>query len=236
MALINSVSSQSTTGGLILDRIPRTIIMVRHGETRGNIDDKAQGHFDVRLTDLGLRQAEALAHRLEKIDIDAVYSSDLIRAVDTAAALIALRPDLEIQTRAGLREVYFGSYEDMQWSEIREEDPELYERWIDWMTRIYTKFPSGESPFETRQRVAAVADEIVTKHQQENSIILIVGHTGSLQPLFAHLLNLSTTEQWRFHFDNASITALTEHPFAPNGWRAQMVNDTHHLNGFNSHG
>ena len=76
----------------------------------------------------------------------------------------------------------------------------------------------------------------MTKHHEENSIILIVGHTGSLQPLFAHLLNLSTTEQWRFHFDNTSITTLTEHPFAPNVWRAQMVNDTHHLNGFNSHG
>ena len=107
MDLIYTVSSHSTTGGLTLDRLPRTIILVRHGETRGNIDDKAQGHFDAQLTDLGLRQAEALAHRLEKIDIDAVYSSDLIRAVDTAAALIALRPDLEIQTRAGLREVYF---------------------------------------------------------------------------------------------------------------------------------
>ncbi len=236
MDLIHTVSSHSTTGGLTLDRLPRTIILVRHGETRGNIDDKAQGHFDAQLTDLGLRQAEALAHRLEKIDIDAVYSSDLIRAVDTAAALIALRPDLEIQTRAGLREVYFGSYEDMRWSEIREEDPELHERWTNWKTRTDVKFPNGESPFETRQRVAAVADEIMTKHHEENSIILIVGHTGSLQPLFAHLLNLSTTEQWRFHFDNTSITALTEHPFAPNVWRAQMVNDTHHLNGFNSHG
>ena len=141
MALINSVSSQSTTGGLILDRIPRTIIMVRHGETRGNIDDKAQGHFDVRLTELGLRQAEALAHRLENVDIDAVYSSDLIRAADTAAALIALRPDLEIQTRAGLREVYFGSYEDMRWSEIREEDPELHERWTNWKTRDRRQIP-----------------------------------------------------------------------------------------------
>lgn len=227
---------QSVSGGVIPDLVPRTIIMVRHGETQGNIDDKAQGHLDVPLTDFGVRQAKALACRLATTDIDAVYSSDLKRAFDTASALISSRPDLEIQTRAGLREVYFGSYEDMRWSEIREKDPGLHQRWTDWKTRIDVKFPSGESPFETRRRVAAVADEIVTKHQEDDSIILIVGHTGSLQPLFAHLLNLSATEQWRFHFNNASVTALTEHPFAPNGWRADLFNDTSHLNGFNSHG
>ena len=208
--------------------------MVRHGETQGNLDDKAQGHFDVHLTELGLRQAKALAHRLENVDIDAAYSSDLQRAVDTAAALVALRPDLEIQTRAGLREVHFGSYEDMRWSAIREQDPELHERWANWNTRINAKFPSGESPLETRQRVVDVADEIVAKHQEDNSIVLIVGHGGSLQPLFAHLLNLSTTDQWRFHFDNTSVTVLGEHPFAPNGWRTYLFNDTSHLNGLNT--
>ena len=220
----------------IFNPSPRTITLVRHGETQGNLDDKAQGHFDAPLTELGRRQAKALGERLAETEFDAVYSSDLIRAVDTAAALIALRPDLEIQTRAGLREVYFGSYEDTRWSEIREHDPELHQRWTRWNTRIDTKFPNGESPLETRQRVAAVADEIVTEHHEQNSTILIVGHTGSLQPLLGHLLNLSTTEQWRFHFSNTSVTALTEHPFAPNGWRADLVNDTHHLNGLNSQG
>ena len=227
---------QLVSGGVVLDLVPRTIIMVRHGQTRGNIDDKAQGHLDVELTNLGLRQAAALARRLEDVDIDAVYTSDLQRAVNTAEALIALRPDLEIQTRPGLREVYFGDYEDMRWSEIRAKDPELHQRWTDWNTRIKTRFPNGETPFETRERVTAVADEIVSAHPEENSTILIVGHTGSLQPLFAHLLNLSTTEQWRFHFENTSVTKLTEHPFAANGWRADLTNDTSHLNGFNSHG
>ena len=220
----------------IFNPSPRTITLVRHGETQGNLDDKAQGHFDAPLTDLGRRQAKALGERLAETEFDAVYSSDLQRAVDTASAIIDLQPDLEFQSRAGLREVYFGSYEDMRWSEIREHDPELHQRWTSWNTRIDTKFPNGESPLETRQRVAAVADEIVTEHHEQNSTILIVGHTGSLQPLLGHLLTLSTTEQWRFHFSNTSVTALTEHPFAPNGWRADLVNDTHHLNGLNSQG
>ena len=220
----------------IFNPSPRTITLVRHGETQGNLDDKAQGHFDAPLTELGRSQAQALGERLAETEFDAIYSSDLQRAVDTALAIIDLQPDHQIQTRACLREVYFGSYEDMRWSEIREQDPELHERWTNWKTRIDTKFPNGESPLETRQRVAAVADEIVTKHHEQNSTILIVGHTGSLQPLLGHLLNLSTTEQWRFLFSNTSVTTLTEHPFAPNGWRADLVNDTHHLNGLNSHG
>ena len=214
---------------------PRSIFLVRHGETEGNSDDKAQGHFDAPLTERGRIQTEAVAKRLSKTKFDAVYSSDLQRAVDTAETIAKLVTGLEIQTRAGLREVHFGSYEDMRWSEVREADPELHQRWTDWKSRINVKFPNGESPFETRQRVSATANEIVKNHPEENSTILIVGHTGSLQPLFAHLLNLPTTEQWRFHFDNTSVTKLTEHPFAPNGWRADLVNDTNHLNGLNSH-
>ena len=110
----------SNTPGLIVNPSPRTIIMVRHGETQGNIDDKAQGHLDVPLTETGRLQAKAVAQRLSDIEFCAVYSSDLQRALDTAKAITAHRPELPIRTRTQLREIHFGDYEDMPWDRGRQ--------------------------------------------------------------------------------------------------------------------
>ena len=215
---------------------PRTIYLVRHGETQGNLDDKAQGHFNAPLTDLGVRQAKALALRLARIDFDAVYSSDLQRAVDTAKEVVGQRPNLEIHISPKLRETHHGQYENTRWSTIREKDPEFYARWLNWETRIDAQFPGGEAASDTRRRVGQMADEILTKRQGNNSIILIVGHIGSLRSLVGHLLGLATTYQGRFQFDNASVTVIKEDILTTNGWFAHSLNDTHHLNGLNSHG
>ena len=157
----------------IFNPSPRTITLVRHGETQGNLDDKAQGHFDAPLTELGRSQAQALGERLAETEFDAIYSSDLQRAVDTALAIIDLQPDHEIQTRAGLREVYFGSYEDMRWSEIREHDPELHQRWTSWNTRIDTHFiltATKDSFLVTAHAEAHDGDERIWSRSWENTI------------------------------------------------------------------
>ena len=220
-----------STPELIVNPSPRTIIMVRHGETQGNLDDKAQGHLDVPLTPTGRLQAKAVAERLSDTDFDAVYSSDLQRAVDTAKAITANRPILQIQTRTQLREIDFGDYEDMPWEEVGNTHPEFYRRWKNLGTRVDIKFPGGESLRDTWNRVGEFANEIATNNHQRNSTLLIVGHGGSLQALLAHLLNLDITHQWSFVFENTSVTRIREHQFTPNAWRTYQFNDTSHLNG-----
>ncbi len=220
-----------STSELIVNPSPRTITLVRHGETQGNIDDKAHGHFDAPLTQLGRRQAEALGKRLAGTKFDAIYSSDLQRAVDTANAITAHHPDLQIQIRPQLREYHFGDYEDSLWDEIGDAAPELYRRWKNLNTRIEIDFPRGESMSDAWDRVGVCVDEIIHTHQEENANILIVGHGGSLQAVFSHLLNLRNTDQWSFVFANTSVTELYEHQYTPNTWRVALYNDTSHLNG-----
>lgn len=205
--------------------------MVRHGETQGNIDDKAQGHLDVPLTETGKLQAKAVAERLSDIEFDAVYSSDLQRAVDTAEAITAQHPELQIQTRSQLREYHFGDYEDMPWDEVSNTDPEFYQRWKNLGTRLDVKFPGGESMRDAWERVGGFLSEILAEHRQGNETILIVGHGGSLQAVLAQLLNLSAANQWFFVFDNTSVTRVREHQYTPNAWRTYQFNDTSHLNG-----
>ena len=221
----------SNAPGLIVNPSPRTLFLVRHGETQGNIDDKAQGHLDVPLTETGRLQAKAVAERLSDIEFCAVYSSDLQRALDTAKAITAHRPELPIRTRTQLREIHFGDYEDMPWDQVGNSYPEFYRRWKNLDTRVGIKFPGGESMQDTWNRVGEFASEIAATNHPENAKILVVGHGGSLQALLAHLLNLRITDQWSFLFDNTSTTIIKEHQYTPNAWRTHQFNDTSHLTG-----
>ena len=207
----------------------RTMVLVRHGETDGNVHDKAQGHFDAQLTECGKHQAQALAPRLASFDLSAVYASDLQRAVSTVAPLLSLRPELTLETRSQLREAHFGDYENTPWSTVREDSPRFFERWINWETRPDTTFPNGESHADMWQRVGGFVDELLANHREARSTILVVAHGGSLQSLMAHLLGMQIEQQWRFMFDNASITVVKEHPFMPTRWQCILFNDTNHL-------
>ena len=230
-----STVSQSNVLGTGPNPNRRTIILVRHGETHGNVEGKAQGHFDAPLTNKGVRQAQALSQRLANTDLSAVYSSDLQRAVHTAEAILNDRSDIEIQRRPELRELHYGAYENTPWSVHRDEDPTFFKLCIEWATRASAKYPGGESATDLWQRVGNFANELVANHP-EKATIFVVAHGGSLQALLAQLLALCITDQWRFQFDNTSISIVKEHAVAPHVWQAKLVNDTHHLNGFNSHG
>ncbi len=220
-----------TTSPHIFNPSPRTIVMVRHGETEGNIDDKAQGHFDAQLTERGRLQAQAVAKRLADVKFDAVYSSDLRRAMDTAKSITANNPDLEIQPRPELREYHFGDFEDFLWEDIAGAIPAVYQRWKNLDTRVTLEFPGGESMGKAWQRVGDFAYEMLRKHRQGSETILVVGHGGSLQALLGQLLNLRIRDQWDFVFTNTGVTILDEHLYTPNGWRMKTFNDTSHLNG-----
>ena len=214
----------------------RTIVLVRHGETDGNVYDKAQGHFDAQLTEHGKLQAQALAPRLAGFDFGTVYASDLRRAVDTAAPFLNIRPHLPLKTRSELRENHFGDFEGMHWTTVRESDPELFGRWSNWDTRPSAKFPNGESHGDMWERVGGFAEELLVKHDEPRETILVVAHGGSLQSLIARLLGFHLVNQWRFMFDNASLTVVKEHAFMPSRWQCVLFNDTSHLNGINSLG
>ena len=230
-----STLSQSNVLGTGPNPNRRTIILVRHGETQGNIEGKAQGHFDAPLTDKGVRQAQALAQRLTDTEFSAIYSSDLRRAVHTAEAIINNRSDIHIQLRQELRELHYGTYENTPWSDHGDEDPRFFKRRIEWKTRPSAKYPGGESATDLWQSVGDFAHELLANHS-EKSTILVIAHGGSLQALLAHFLALRITDQWRFSFDNTSVSIIKEHPVAPRVWQAKLLNDTSHLNDFNLHG
>ena len=95
-----------------------SVWLIRHGETDWNRIKRIQGHIDIPLSEHGFLQAEQLGQRLAREGrIDAVYSSDLVRAHVTANA-VARRFDREVILRPGLREMHFGCWEGLSWRQI----------------------------------------------------------------------------------------------------------------------
>ena len=91
-----------------------TIYLIRHAEAEGNLFRRAQGHWNGKITPLGKKQIDALAERFKDVRLDAVYSSDLDRAKETAGALLRGRA-LELRTTRELREIHMGVWEGDSW-------------------------------------------------------------------------------------------------------------------------
>ena len=156
-----------------------TVLLVRHGATDWNLALRAQGHADIPLNYRGRRQARAAAAQLRNVEIDAVYSSDLGRAFETAA-LIAEPHGLEPIPEPALREIDQGEWTGLNDHDIRSRWPGMWER------RHHTRRPGGESPDEVRRRALAALGRIVAAHP--DSTVVLVSHGVTIRGIVAEAL------------------------------------------------
>jgi broad specificity phosphatase PhoE len=154
-----------------------TLLLVRHGETDWNRDGRWQGHSDTRLNEAGRRQARELAEAVH--DVDAIYSSDLARARETAEA-VGERLGLEVRLDPRLRERSFGAWEGRTGAEIESEFAEEHRRW-----QSGDGFGADDAePFDGfAARVRSALDEILERHPGET--VLVVAHGGSIRVIHA---------------------------------------------------
>jgi alpha-ribazole phosphatase len=158
------------------------LILIRHGETDWNLEGRYQGQSDVPLNDHGLRQAHALAERLRGERLDAIYSSDLSRARETAAVLAeATGAPLILDRR--LREIDQGRWEGMLFEDIRGRYAEAFQRRKQDPLRVAP--PGGETVGQLRQRVLDILKEILRQHPQGR--VALVSHGLALALLKVHV-------------------------------------------------
>lgn len=197
------------------------LLLVRHGNTKGNSAERFWGHTDVALSADGVCQAKRLRDRLAAQKIDAVYTSDLCRASRTAE-IIASHHRLEVISCAELHEINFGQIEGLTFQEISQLHPELARTWP---TRSLTfKFPGGESIADLDSRVSKFLDRL-EKHTTEETV-LVVAHSGVLRLLICHLLGIETWHWRQIRTDLASLSILETYPRAAILTR---LNDISHL-------
>jgi len=198
------------------------LLLVRHGETELNSAERYWGQSDVKLSPLGLRQAEKLRDRLATEKIDAVYSSDLQRAL-AMAKTIASRHQLDVITCAELREINFGKLEGLNFEEISQLFPEFAAKWkVQRNTNI--EFPGGESLNQLHNRVSNFVGRL-QKHKAGETV-LIVAHTGVLLSLICQLMGVELKYIYRIRLDLASLSILETYS---TGAILTLLNDVSHL-------
>ncbi len=198
-----------------------SLIITRHGETEWNRALKHQGHLDSPLTPDGIRQAHALAESLRNQPIAALYSSDLGRAMATAAILGAAL-GLTVQADVRLRETCLGVLQGLSINEFKERFPQLY--------RAYRRgdpdyvLPGGESLRQFHARTMAVLNEIVGRHAGQT--VLVVGHGGTLSSIFREVFRIPLTEPRNFSLKNVSFNLFT---VSDGQWRLETWGQISHL-------
>jgi probable phosphoglycerate mutase len=197
------------------------IIAVRHGETAWNIDTRLQGHKDIPLNPHGVWQAGQVARALCGETIDIVYSSDLMRAWQTAKA-IANATDATLVAKTGLRERGFGTFEGKTYAEIAAEWPNQSELWRkrvpDWAP------PGGESLLVMRERITGTLNTLAAQHIGQQ--IVLVAHGGVLDMLYRMATGQELQAPRSWHLGNAAINRLL---WTPDGLTLVGWADTSHL-------
>ena len=197
------------------------VLAIRHGETAWNVDTRIQGQLDIPLNDTGRWQAHRLALAVAEEGIDAVYASDLLRALETAQA-VATGCGRSIVTDTGLRERGFGEFEGLTFKEIEQRWPEQSERW---RKRDPGFGPQGgEVLMDFYTRCVHTVTRLAKAHPGQT--IAVVAHGGVMDCLYraATRLDLQAPRSWQL--GNASINRLL---YTPQGFTLVGWSDTWHL-------
>jgi len=204
-----------------MSKYPAQLLLVRHGETDWNRDKIPQGHIDVPLNSSGRQQAHALARRLQGWKIDAIHSSDLFRAAETAAILGATM-ELTPQPSAAWREIDLGG-----WGGLTHD--KLQARYGDELAALARgEDPprgGGETMADVQVRVVEGFERLRRSHPGQT--VLIASHGGTIKVLICHLIGLELHYLGRLPaMGNTSLSMIE---FGSGRPRLASLNDTNHL-------
>ena len=179
------------------------IILIRHGETEWNSQQRMQGHSNSDLSSVGQAQIQALGQWMKNVPFDLIYSSDSPRAKQTAEAITQFSGH-ELQFDQRLREKNLGVFEGLTSEEARERHPEVF-RLFKTAGSKYV-IDEGESTQQLQDRALEIVNEIRIKHPEER--VLLVTHGGFIRVVMKHSLGLSLETPTRFLIRNTGVFRL----------------------------
>jgi probable phosphoglycerate mutase len=198
-----------------------TLCLVRHGETAWNAEGRVQGQLDIPLNATGLAQARAVASVLKNESFAAIYSSDLIRAQQTAQPVADLLKK-KIMLEERLRERHYGMFQGMTYAEASERIPEGYARFK--AKDPEYDFGTGESLKDFSHRSLLFIQKVVQDHEGEN--LLLFTHGGVLEMIYRHATGRGLSTPRDFEIPNAAINRVE---VGAAGWRVASWADIAHL-------
>jgi probable phosphoglycerate mutase len=198
------------------------IILVRHGETDWNQARRIQGgNSNTDLNQRGRQQVACLARRLQRDGVQAIYSSPLQRALDTAEAIAGYH-QLPIKVESSLREIEVGELEGVSVTEVGKQLSQLLT--MDSQRGELPRMPGGESLTELQQRVWDTIERLVDRHH--GGVVVVVSHYFSILTVICSVLNLPLTQIGKLRLSAASMSIVN---FDEQGARLTLFNDTCHM-------
>jgi len=196
------------------------IVLIRHGQTLWNKEEIFRGRADIPLDEMGIQQARAIANRLSLFSVNAVYSSPLRRALETAQ-IIAAELKVNITVDDNLTDLDFGKWQGLSVAEVQRLFPELYGRWL--KEPHLVKIPGGETLGRMKKRAAIALAKTLIKEKND---AVIVTHRAVIKILICAALSLDNSCFWRIKQDTGTISILDckEGRFA-----LSLLNDSCHL-------
>ena len=185
-------------------------LIIRHGQSTANLEERYAGWYDAPLTELGRKQAAITTdYILKNYHVDAVYSSDLIRAVETVKE-IAARANVPLVKEKALREIDGGEWERKQVEEIAREYPE--QAYL-WKTDIGKARPTGGESFaELQVRIDSAFRKIAAEN--DGKTVVVASHGGAIRTM-------------QCLFENVPIEDMRKVPWTPNA----SVSEVNYENG-----
>jgi probable phosphoglycerate mutase len=201
---------------------PTRLLLVRHGQTEMSAQRRYSGRGDPPLTELGARQAKAVAARLAEMStVDGVVSSPLSRTLATARE-IATAVDVPVEIVDDLIETDFGAWEGLSFTEAAQRYPEAHGAWL---SDASVPTPGGESFDDVHRRVGRVLAELLVARAGQT--VVVVSHVTPIKQLLRIALDVGPSMLFRLHLDLASLSVVE---FYPDGHASvRLVNDTAHL-------
>ena len=203
------------------------ILLLRHGQSIANVEKFFAGQTDVPLTDLGKKQAALAAVGLSDLKLDAIFSSPLSRAIETALPL-AIPRNLEVGILPGFIEWGAGKWEGMHFDELKETFPDEY---YDWKNDIaHLTMSGGESAYAVRERMGKAIEELAS--QYKGKTVLVACHGGVIKTVPSYFSNCDDDIFRCTHVPgNCSITEVV---FEDGVGRVTRYSDDSHLGEFKS--
>ena len=200
-----------------------TVYVVRHAEAAGNLSGTFQGSTDAHVTETGYRQLERLSERFRSVPLEAVYSSPLTRALETAKA-VNRHHALRIETLDGLQEIDGGAFEGMAWADIPIRYPDEIALWNERPHDFIAV--GGESMLDVYARMKASIGHIVSRHVGQT--VAVISHGCAIRALLSYAASGSITGLsdvcWS---DNTGVSLIEfDNDMRP---RVVYVNDVTHL-------
>lgn len=199
------------------------IVLIRHGQTVWNRENRFRGQADPELDEVGLNQAVVTAQYVStRWPVVAVYSSPLRRAIQTAKA-VAEAHGLAAKPNDGLLDISFGEWQGLAVGEATRRYPSLLRTWFEAPQSMW--FPAGESLVDVRARIVPAVEEIILRHPAES--VALVSHTVAIRVLLCSVMGLGLEHFWHLGQDTCAVSVVET---APDGsYALAQLNDTSHL-------